>query len=109
MTTEVGKSEPADRQVSRAPFVLEWAIAVVTGWCTGMFAAYGIIIANAKIGSGPLAHPVGTWFVGVRSAVLAIIFAIVIRFLLGQSKKRLLLAAALGVATPLATLFWLYS
>lgn len=73
-----------------------------------MFAAYGIILANAKIDSGPLAHPVATWFVGIRSAVVTIALAIVIRLLLGRSRKGLLLGAGLGIAAPLGTLCWLY-
>jgi hypothetical protein len=108
MMTQAAKSEPADRRVSRMPSMIDEAIAVAAGWCTGMSAAYFVIVANAKIGSGPLAHPVATWFVGVRSAVLAIVLAIIIRLFLRQSKKRLLLGAVLGMAAPVGTLFWLY-
>src|SRR4051794_14019442 len=108
MTTQAAKSEPADRLVSRRPSMIDEPIAVAAGWCTGMAAAYFVIVANAKIGSGPLAHPVATWFVGARSAVLAIVLAIIIRLFLRQSKNRLLLGAVLGMAAPVGMLFWLY-
>ena len=96
-------------RVSPIRVIVEWAVAVCAGWCTGMFAAYGVILANAKIGSGPTAHPEGTWFVGLRSAVLAIVLAIALRLLLGFIKKHLLMGAAVGMAMPLVTLYWLYS
>jgi hypothetical protein len=109
MMTKADNSESAGGKLSQIVFTLEWAVGVVAGWCTGMFAAYDVILSKAKIGSGPLAHPQGTWFVGVRSAVLAIILATVVWIFLGRSRKRLLLGPPLGMAVPLGTLFWLYN
>ena len=109
MMTNADNSESADGKLSQIVFTLEWAVGVIAGWYIGMLAAYGVILAKAKIGSGPLAHPLGTWFVGIRSAVLTIILATIVWFFLGRSRKRLLFGPVLGIAAPLAALFWLYN
>jgi len=92
----------------RVIFCLERLVAIFMGWCVGMFAAYGEIIANAKIGSGPQSHPTATWFVGIRSSAMTLVLAVFVCLPAARSGRYLLLGATIGFAMPLVTLFWLY-
>jgi hypothetical protein len=109
MTSHIGNplSDPSIRR-TRAATALKQAVAVGGGWLLGMLGAFGVITANAKMYSGPLTHPTATWFVGYRSAALAVVVACWAYWLLPGHRKHLVIAAAIGTAAPLATLFWLY-
>jgi hypothetical protein len=95
---------------SHAQTVAEWAASVCLGWGVGMFAAYGNILAGAKIGSGPRAHPAGTWWVAIHSLILVAVLAVLIfKPARRAGSFSILVGAALGFIVPILTVFWMYS
>ena len=109
MTSHAGNSLPVpSTRRTRAVTALERAVAVAGGWLLGMLWAFGVIVGNAKMYSGPLSHPTATWFVGYWSAALAAAVACCVYWLLPGRRKNLVPGAAIGGAAPLTMLFWLY-